>query len=221
MNDRVIDAIREVDPCPDELSGPPIELVWRRLRDEPDRAKPAASRWRPSVATLAVAVSSGVAIAVGVFAIMVLGHAHLAGQAASPAGDGAGPTVCRSQLLDGVLPAWARAGFSQPRPQMPYALGESGRIAAILWGSLDSPPSADHSNKILWVSRVPTRPGRNFTIRAQQLVAAKPLGAPIIRTVSGGPGPSIINLPAPGCWRLTLRWSGWTDHVDLQYGRSG
>jgi hypothetical protein len=35
--------------------------------------------------------------------------------------------------------------------------------------------------------------------------------------VRGGPGPSGINLPAPGCWRLALRWSGRTDELDLQY----
>ena len=46
-------------------------------------------------------------------------------------------------------------------------------------------------------------------------------GAPVGRAVHGGPGPSIINLPAPGCWRLTLRWSGWTDQLDLRYTRPG
>ena len=38
-----------------------------------------------------------------------------------------------------------------------------------------------------------------------------------VRTVAGGPGPSIINLPASGCWRLTLRWSGRADSLDLAY----
>jgi hypothetical protein len=39
----------------------------------------------------------------------------------------------------------------------------------------------------------------------------------VSRTVLGGPGPSIINLPASGCWRLTLRWSGRVDSLDLDY----
>jgi hypothetical protein len=39
------------------------------------------------------------------------------------------------------------------------------------------------------------------------------------RTVAGGPGPSIVDLPAPGCWRLTLRWAGRADQVDLAYAR--
>jgi hypothetical protein len=45
------------------------------------------------------------------------------------------------------------------------------------------------------------------------------VGAPVTRKVFGGPGPSIINLPSAGCWRLTLRWSGRSDSLDLQYQR--
>lgn len=37
------------------------------------------------------------------------------------------------------------------------------------------------------------------------------------RTVGGGPGPSIIDMPTAGCWQFTLRWSGHTDTVDLPY----
>jgi hypothetical protein len=29
--------------------------------------------------------------------------------------------------------------------------------------------------------------------------------------------PSIINLPAPGCWTLHLSWSGHTDQLKLRY----
>ena len=43
------------------------------------------------------------------------------------------------------------------------------------------------------------------------------LGAPVTRKVSGGPGPSVVNLPSPGCWRLTLSWSGRVDSLDLRY----
>jgi hypothetical protein len=40
---------------------------------------------------------------------------------------------------------------------------------------------------------------------------------PVRRTVAGGPGPSIVDLPAAGCWRLALTWSGHTDTMDLVY----
>ena len=37
------------------------------------------------------------------------------------------------------------------------------------------------------------------------------------RTVDGGPGPSIIDLPAPGCWSLNLSWGDHHDHLRLEY----
>ena len=114
---------------------------------------------------------------------------------------------------------WARAGFSWPRPRMPYTLGANGRIVAIPLVSLDSPPAIDHNNKILWVSRVQTPYGHALRISAQRMNGTKRIGKSVDRTVAGGPGPSIINLPVPGCWRLTLHWSGQTDQLDLQYNR--
>jgi hypothetical protein len=36
-------------------------------------------------------------------------------------------------------------------------------------------------------------------------------------SVPGGPGPSIIDLPAPGCWTFHLSWSGHTDELQLRY----
>ncbi len=105
---------------------------------------------------------------------------------------------------------------------MPYLLGTNGSIAAILWADpLQSPPPKSHNNKILWVSRAPIRPGgSDLPISAQRLDRSRPVGSPIQRIVQGGPGPSIINLPNAGCYALTLRWSGHTDHLDLVYVQS-
>jgi len=101
---------------------------------------------------------------------------------------------------------------------MPYVLGEAGKIAAIQWADpLVSPPSARYNNKILWVSRRPTTPGSDLQISAQKVVGNIRVGRPVRRTVTGGPGPSIINLPSAGCWQLTLRWSGRRDTLDLRY----
>ena len=61
------------------------------------------------------------------------------------------------------------------------------------------------------------KPLSDLRIRAQRMQGAQPIGPVVIRTVIGGPGPSIIDLPAPGCWRLALRWSGRTDTLDLRY----
>jgi hypothetical protein len=137
---------------------------------------------------------------------------------APAAGAGEAATPCRASTQTGVLPAWARAGFSDPRPVMPNAVGHDGRIAAVVFGyPLLSPASANRSNKILWVSRrLPATPAALW-IHAQRMVGATPVGPAVTRIVTGGPGPSIVNLPHPGCWRLTLSWSGRRDTLDLAY----
>jgi hypothetical protein len=101
---------------------------------------------------------------------------------------------------------------------MPYVLGKTGKIAAIQWADpLVSPPSTRYNNKILWVSRRPSVPGSDLQISAQKLIGDTPVGRLVHRTVTGGPGPSIINLPSAGCWQLKLRWSGRSDTLDLRY----
>jgi hypothetical protein len=95
---------------------------------------------------------------------------------------------------------------------MPYVMGDKGAIAAILFAQpLTTPPSSDHNNKILWVSRVDD--GSPLRITAT-------LGdgsATATRVVDGGPGPSIIDLPEPGCWHLALRWGDNSDTLDIAY----
>ena len=65
--------------------------------------------------------------------------------------------------------------------------------------------------------RLSTNPASELRIAAQRMIGQHLVGSTVTRTVAGGPGPSIINLPTPGCWRLTLRLSGHADHIDLQY----
>jgi len=126
--------------------------------------------------------------------------------------------ACTVHVPPRVLPVWARAGFGDPRPRMPFVLGERGSIAAILWADpLLSPPPKDHNNKILWVSRVSTERVTDLRIAAQRIVGGRPVGRPVERRVQGGPGPSIIDLPAAGCYRVDLRWSGHSDTLWLAY----
>ena len=134
----------------------------------------------------------------------------------------AATSACRSDVHISVVPTWARTGFSQAKPRMPYALGKSGNIVAILWAShnaLVSPPLKDRNNKILWVARAPLPVDKvtTFYIRAQRMVGTHDVGTPVSRIVQGGPGPSIINLPAAGCWRLALHWAGLSDSLDVRY----
>jgi hypothetical protein len=153
-------------------------------------------------------------------AATALAIAVLAGVAASAQATASRPVVlaCHSNVDTGVLPVWARGGFSDPKPRIPHVLGRSGRIVAILFAyPLLSPPPRDHNNKILWVARKAN--GSALRIRAQRMIGSARVGAPVSRRIAGGPGPSIVNLPAPGCWRLTLRWAGQTDTLDLRYRR--
>jgi hypothetical protein len=152
--------------------------------------------------------------AVSLIAIVVAAGAS----AGAPAGASSSPPSCHSVVHHGVLPSWARTGFSDPRPRLPHVLGRSGDIAALVFGyPLRSPPGKDRANKILWVSRREVTPLSDLRIHAQRMDGRHRVGRPVTRVVMGGPGPSGIDLPAPGCWRLTLRWSGRTDELDLQY----
>jgi hypothetical protein len=113
------------------------------------------------------------------------------------------------------LPAWARAGFTPPGIAMPHVTGTAGNIVAILWASpyaLHVPALPRQANKILWVSRVSSGP---MTIRAT--LAGSTRTATV--NLPDGPGPSYVNMPAPGCWTLHLSWGGHTDQLSLRYVR--
>jgi hypothetical protein len=159
----------------------------------------------------AAAVLAAVA-AVAVTGALVVGAEEPARTPSGTTGDSV--AGCLSPVPAHVLPVWARGGFSDPRPKTSYVLGDRDSIAAILFGQpLTAPPGADHNNKILWVSRLSQDPVTDLRIHAQLLGGS----TAVERVVAGGPGPSIIDLPSPGCWRLTLRWSGHTDSLDLVY----
>jgi hypothetical protein len=99
---------------------------------------------------------------------------------------------------------------------MPHVTGEAGDIVAILWGTRDalhSPSRQDVNNKILWVSRIPLVAPDPLIIKATLAGSTRTA----TRSVPGGPGPSIIDLPAPGCWTLRLSWSRHTDELKLRY----
>jgi len=123
---------------------------------------------------------------------------------------------CAGQPPVSPLPVWARAGFTPADQPMPHVMGKAGTIVAILWATRDalhSPPLHDRSNKILWVSRIP------LAAPDPLIITATLAGSTRTATVSvpGGPGPSTIDLPAPGCWTLHLSWSGHTDELELRY----
>src|SRR6266851_2804608 len=92
-------------------------------------------------------------------------------------------------------------------------------IVAVLWADRDPlrvPALADRQNKILWVSKVDVRAGAPLWIRA----TLNGTGRTVTRELAQGPGPSYVNLPAAGCWSLSLSWSGHHDQLELRYTAS-
>ncbi|MGD9959512.1 hypothetical protein [Nocardioides sp.] len=121
--------------------------------------------------------------------------------------------TCQSRVPAKVLPDWATAGFSDPEPSIPYVLGDKGAIVAVLFAQpLSAPPSADHNNKILWVAR-----SADFASDLEITARIADGSRTVTRTVAGGPGPSIIDLPEPGCWQLSLTWGDQSDSMALAY----
>lgn len=148
---------------------------------------------------------------------------------ASPSSQAAGP--CPSQIKRGELPAWASGGF-KPGDSVPYVVGDQGRIVAVLFGDpLHSPPLPGRSSKILWIARPGTnaaQPATQPTPGTQSTQPAQPTdleikaqldksSVAVTQEVSGGPGPSIVDMPQPGCWRMHLSWSGQTDDLAITY----
>jgi hypothetical protein len=85
---------------------------------------------------------------------------------------------------------------------VPWALASTGdAVAYVFAGQLVAQPSprADGTNnKILWVARGD---------QGGFIVDGRPRGQPR-PVVSVAGGPSIVDLPSPGCWTFTLQWAG-------------
>ena len=170
-------------------------------------------RW--VVASLATA-SAVAAVAV---AVPVVLRSELSGGTVPPAG----PVLpvpgasCVDLVPSRVLPGWARTGFSEPRPRIPYVLGDSGAIAAVLFAQPLTSPSVTRSRQQdpVGLSR---RRDSSLADSSLRITATLLDGSETAtRMVDGGPGPSIIDLPKPGCWHLALKWGDNTDTLNLAY----
>jgi hypothetical protein len=42
-------------------------------------------------------------------------------------------------------------------------------------------------------------------------------GRTVTVTLPDGPGPSLVNMPEPGCWQFTLTWANNRDEFFVRY----
>jgi hypothetical protein len=121
-------------------------------------------------------------------------------------------SACDSAVVTSALPSWARTGFSPDAYIEPHVTGASGDIIGVLFTDpLRSPQTTGKTNKILWIAK--DQGADPLVIHAHLEGSSQD----VTRSVAGGPGPSIIDMPAPGCWQLTLTWAGRTDTTALPY----
>ncbi|MGC0417511.1 hypothetical protein [Embleya sp. AB8] len=142
------------------------------------------------------------------------GHSHYRAVVSASAASGSGP--CATAVSHGELPEWAHTGFA-PGSAAPHVVGVRGEIVAILLGyPYSAPARPGRPSKILWAARPrPNAPGAGGALQIEATLIG---GSDIVtREVVNGPGPSYLDLPAPGCWHLDLSWSGHTDAVDIPY----
>ena len=157
--------------------------------------------------TLAPAAVAAIVVAV-VCGMLLLRPAVTHYKAAGPSSSACSP------IQTAVLPTWARAGFSDPQAKVPMVASRGGTMLAVIFASpLSSPAPAGVANKILWVTNAPAAPGEPLNISGHE-----ESGPGTSHTsVEGGPGPSYVDVAAPGCWVFDLTWGTRHDVIALPY----
>jgi hypothetical protein len=105
-----------------------------------------------------------------------------------------------------------------PDPPFPYALASGAPVAAVFFSyPLRAKLPAGTRNKILWV--VGPRPKAEPLVIVARLANAPREGLHARGDGSGGSGQiqrTLLQFPAPGCWRLMLRWEDHTARLDVR-----
>jgi hypothetical protein len=132
------------------------------------------------------------------------------------------PTSCTGTVSSqGIMPpGWVDAAGGHNHPTgIRFTMDRSQTVAGFVFGY---PLRAGHpenpANKILWVVRLP-RGGSDLTVTAHPLGAATPV-VKIVQAANSGPGeiyPTIVDVPAAGCWVLNLAWASHQAVLALPY----
>jgi hypothetical protein len=165
-------------------------------------------------------LTGAIALVCVVVVALAVGGRNLSGRgtptnAASGTGSGSAPALsCATAVQTSPLPEWARGGFTPPDQAIAHMTGSRGDIVGVLFGTLHAPPLPDQGNKILWVAHVAGGSGDpDLKIHA----TLNGTNVAVDRVVSGGPGPSTIDVPQPGCWTFTLSWSGYQERLAVPF----
>jgi hypothetical protein len=192
----------------DELLTDTFEDLAAQAPHDPDLAGRVRARARRGRLAQGAALAGLAAATAAVVAVVGFRVDPAATPPAAPA-----PAACLSRVVTGVLPVWARGGFSDAQPVMPYVTSASGGVVAIIWEPITGPPKDSSGDKVLWSWRTP--------VTGVHAVARLDGTGPAVSTFvdPGVTGPSSLSLPSPGCWRITMTWSGGSDTIDLQAAR--
>jgi hypothetical protein len=199
-DDRLSDLRRLVPP----VVSPPLAEVYRRA----SRLRRRRTAYR---ATGAVGLVTAIVVA---FTIVprLADDRSTTGPVTSP------PAVpelsCLTAVVTSPLPVWARTGFTPPDQAIAHVTGSKGDIVGVLFGGLHAPTAAGEGNKILWVARVSGGAG-DPDLKIHATLDGSDVA--VDRVVTGGPGPSLVDVPQAGCWTFTLSWSGHEEQVALPY----
>lgn len=115
-----------------------------------------------------------------------------------------------SKVSTTAQPAWTLSAGSLGAP---IAVSDQNNAAAFHFGSLRAGHPTNPTNKILWVVREP-RNGQTLHVAAVDGSTTPTVTYTF--PANSSPGeiyPSIVDVPASGCWRFSLQWNG--HHADL------
>jgi hypothetical protein len=129
---------------------------------------------------------------------------------------------CAGTLLsDAVPPVWAQDGWAKLTPwPVPWAFGTNNDTVAYLVATqlvAGVSPRVDGSqNKVLWEAK-DSPSGAGVKVEGHPMGESQP-----VVTIAGGP--SITDVPTPGCWTFRLSWGadgGHSSTINLEVLPSG
>jgi hypothetical protein len=183
-----------------------------------DANVPAAWRRGRRMRAQRVAVSGfAVTLLVALGAIALLNGLPNNDKAQPPAASVTTLPVCDTLNSRAPVPAWAES--AHPPAALPRALSADGNVLVVNFADpLVAGDPTDRQNKILWIVRLP-RGGQPLEITAT-LPGSDERAVHVSVPANSSPGeiyPSVVNVPAPGCWHFALTWNGHHSSANVGY----